>query len=80
MHRSEGPRYEPAALAGPTNLPAIRGFETVLLLVGAAPELPIIMFGDNPNLLQQMNLVINSCKPMIGPKCYCINTANPTAC
>jgi diguanylate cyclase (GGDEF)-like protein/PAS domain S-box-containing protein len=39
------------------DLPATRGFETLLFLMGAAPELPIIVLGDDPNLLQQMNLV-----------------------
>jgi diguanylate cyclase (GGDEF)-like protein/PAS domain S-box-containing protein len=39
------------------DLPATRGFETLLLLMGAAPEVPIIILGDDPNLLQQMNLV-----------------------
>jgi diguanylate cyclase (GGDEF)-like protein/PAS domain S-box-containing protein len=39
------------------DLPATRGFETLLLLMGAAPELPIIILGDDPDLMQQMNLV-----------------------
>jgi diguanylate cyclase (GGDEF)-like protein/PAS domain S-box-containing protein len=39
------------------DLPATRGFETLLVLMGAAPDLPIIVLGDDPNLLQQMNLV-----------------------
>jgi DNA-binding response OmpR family regulator len=39
------------------DLPAMRGFETLLVLMGAAPHLPIIILGDDPNLLQQMNLV-----------------------
>jgi diguanylate cyclase (GGDEF)-like protein/PAS domain S-box-containing protein len=39
------------------DLPAIRGFETLLVLMGAAPELPIIILGDDPNLLEQMHLV-----------------------
>jgi len=39
------------------DLPATRGFETLLVLMGAAPHLPIIILGDDPNLLQQMNLV-----------------------
>jgi diguanylate cyclase (GGDEF)-like protein/PAS domain S-box-containing protein len=39
------------------DLPATRGFETLLVLMGAAPQLPIIILGDDPNLLQQMNLV-----------------------
>jgi diguanylate cyclase (GGDEF)-like protein/PAS domain S-box-containing protein len=39
------------------DLPATRGFETLLVLMGAAPELPIIILGDDPSLLQQMNLV-----------------------
>jgi diguanylate cyclase (GGDEF)-like protein/PAS domain S-box-containing protein len=39
------------------NLPATRGFETLLVLMGAVPQLPIIILGDDPNLLQQMNLV-----------------------
>jgi PAS domain-containing protein len=38
-------------------LPATRGFEALLVLMGAAPHLPIIILGDDPNLLQQMNLV-----------------------
>jgi diguanylate cyclase (GGDEF)-like protein/PAS domain S-box-containing protein len=39
------------------DLPATRGFESLLVLMGAAPQLPIIILGDDPNLLQQMNLV-----------------------
>jgi diguanylate cyclase (GGDEF)-like protein/PAS domain S-box-containing protein len=39
------------------DLPTTRGFETLLVLMGAAPHLPIIILGDDPNLLQQMNLV-----------------------
>jgi diguanylate cyclase (GGDEF)-like protein/PAS domain S-box-containing protein len=39
------------------DLPPARGFETLLVLMGAAPHLPIIILGDDPNLLQQMNLV-----------------------
>jgi DNA-binding NtrC family response regulator len=39
------------------DLPGTRGFETLLLLMAAAPELPIIILGDDPNLVQQMNLV-----------------------
>jgi diguanylate cyclase (GGDEF)-like protein/PAS domain S-box-containing protein len=39
------------------DLPATRGLETLLVLMGAAPHLPIIILGDDPNLLQQMNLV-----------------------
>lgn len=39
------------------DLPATPGFETLLLLMGAAPELPIIVLGDDPSLSQQMNLV-----------------------
>ena len=39
------------------DLPATRGFETLLVLMGAVPHLPIIILGDDPNLLQQMNLV-----------------------
>jgi diguanylate cyclase (GGDEF)-like protein/PAS domain S-box-containing protein len=39
------------------DLPTTRGFETLLALMGAAPHLPIIILGDDPNLLQQMNLV-----------------------
>src|SRR3984893_18372044 len=39
------------------DLPATRGFETLLALMGTAPHLPIIILGDEPNLLQQMNLV-----------------------
>jgi len=39
------------------DLPATRGFETLLVLMGAVPELPIIVLGDDPNLLEQMNLV-----------------------
>ena len=39
------------------DLPETRGFETLLLLMGAAPHLPIIILGDDPNLLQQMSLV-----------------------
>lgn len=41
------------------DLPATRGFETLLVLMGAAPLVPIIILGDDPNLLQQMNLVEN---------------------
>src|ERR1700730_16629569 len=39
------------------DLPGTRGFESLLVLMGAAPQLPIIILGDDPNLLQQMNLV-----------------------
>jgi two-component system, cell cycle sensor histidine kinase and response regulator CckA len=39
------------------DLPATRGFETLLLLLGAAPRLPIIILGDDSNSSQQMNLV-----------------------
>src|ERR1700677_1948680 len=39
------------------DLPATRGFETLLVLIGAAPELPIIILGEDTNLSQQMNLV-----------------------
>ncbi len=37
------------------DLPATRGFKTLLVLMGAAPHLPIIILGNDPNLLQQMN-------------------------
>jgi len=39
------------------DLPSTRGFETLLVLMGAAPALPIIILGDDPDLLQQMSLV-----------------------
>jgi diguanylate cyclase (GGDEF)-like protein/PAS domain S-box-containing protein len=39
------------------DLPGTRGLESLLVLMGAAPQLPIIILGDDPNLLQQMNLV-----------------------
>ena len=39
------------------DLPTTRGFETLLVLMGAAPHLPIIILGDDPHLLRQMNLV-----------------------
>jgi diguanylate cyclase (GGDEF)-like protein/PAS domain S-box-containing protein len=39
------------------DLPATRGFEALLVLTGAAPHVPIIILGDDPDLLQQMNLV-----------------------
>jgi DNA-binding response OmpR family regulator len=39
------------------DLPGTRGFESLLVLMVAAPQLPIIILGDDPNLLQQMNLV-----------------------
>lgn len=39
------------------DLPSTRGFETLLFLMGAAPEMPIIILGDDPDLLQQMNLI-----------------------
>jgi diguanylate cyclase (GGDEF)-like protein/PAS domain S-box-containing protein len=39
------------------DLPATRGFETLLVLMGTAPELPIIILGDDPDLLEQMHLV-----------------------
>jgi diguanylate cyclase (GGDEF)-like protein/PAS domain S-box-containing protein len=39
------------------DLPATRGFETLLILMSTAPHLPIIVLGDDPNLLQQMNLI-----------------------
>jgi len=38
------------------DLPGTRGLESLLVLMGAAPQLPIIILGDDPNLLQQMNL------------------------
>jgi diguanylate cyclase (GGDEF)-like protein/PAS domain S-box-containing protein len=38
-------------------LPDTQGFEALLVLLNAAPHLPIIILGDDPNLLQQMNLV-----------------------
>jgi diguanylate cyclase (GGDEF)-like protein/PAS domain S-box-containing protein len=46
-----------AAVIMDWDLPATRGFETLLVLMGAAPHLPIIILGNDPNLLQQMNLV-----------------------
>jgi diguanylate cyclase (GGDEF)-like protein/PAS domain S-box-containing protein len=39
------------------DLPATQGFETLLVLMRAAPQLPIIILGDDPDLLRQMNLV-----------------------
>jgi diguanylate cyclase (GGDEF)-like protein/PAS domain S-box-containing protein len=39
------------------DLPTTRGFESLLVLMTAAPQLPIIIVGDDANLLQQMNLV-----------------------
>jgi diguanylate cyclase (GGDEF)-like protein len=39
------------------DLPGTRGFESLLVLLDAAPQLPIIILGEDPNLLQQMNLV-----------------------
>ena len=39
------------------DLPGTRGFESLLVLMVAAPQLPIIILGDDPNLLQRMNLV-----------------------
>jgi diguanylate cyclase (GGDEF)-like protein/PAS domain S-box-containing protein len=39
------------------DLPATRGFEALLVLMGAAPHVPIIILGDDPDLLQHMNLV-----------------------
>jgi diguanylate cyclase (GGDEF)-like protein/PAS domain S-box-containing protein len=39
------------------DLPATEGFESLLVLMGAAPQLPIIILGDDPDLLRQMNLV-----------------------
>ena len=39
------------------DLPETHGFESLLVLMAAAPHLPIIILGDDPNLLQQMNLV-----------------------
>jgi len=39
------------------DLPATRWFKTLLVLMGAAPQLSVIILGDVPNLLQQMNLV-----------------------
>jgi PAS domain S-box-containing protein len=39
------------------DLPDTPGFEAFLVLMGAAPHLPILVLGDDPNLLQQMNLV-----------------------
>jgi diguanylate cyclase (GGDEF)-like protein len=37
--------------------PAARGFDALLVLMGAAADLPIIVLGDDPSLPQQMNLV-----------------------
>jgi DNA-binding response OmpR family regulator len=51
------------------DLPATRGFETLLVLMGAVPHLPIIILGDDPNLLQQMNLVEH------GAQDYCSSAA-----
>jgi PAS domain S-box-containing protein len=39
------------------DLPATGGFESLLVLMGAAPQLPVIILGDDPDLLRQMNLV-----------------------
>jgi diguanylate cyclase (GGDEF)-like protein/PAS domain S-box-containing protein len=39
------------------DLPATRGFETLLILMSTAPHLPIIVLGDDPKLLRQMNLI-----------------------
>ena len=39
------------------DLPATRGLETLVVLMGAAPQLPIIILGDDTSPLQQMHLV-----------------------
>jgi diguanylate cyclase (GGDEF)-like protein/PAS domain S-box-containing protein len=39
------------------DLPTTRGFETLLVLMGQAPQLPIIILGDDGDRLQQMNLI-----------------------
>jgi diguanylate cyclase (GGDEF)-like protein len=39
------------------DLPARQGLEALLVLLGAAPHLPIIVLGGDPNLAQQMNLI-----------------------
>jgi diguanylate cyclase (GGDEF)-like protein/PAS domain S-box-containing protein len=39
------------------DLPATTGFEMLVALMGKAPHLPIIILGDDPILLRQMNLV-----------------------
>jgi diguanylate cyclase (GGDEF)-like protein/PAS domain S-box-containing protein len=46
-----------AAVIMDWHLPAASGFDTLLVLVGVAPHLPIIILGDDPDLLQQMSLV-----------------------
>lgn len=38
-------------------LPSTKGFETLLVLMGAVPHLPIIVLGNDADLVQQMNLV-----------------------
>jgi DNA-binding NtrC family response regulator len=37
------------------DLPAPRGLEALLVLLGAAPHLPIIVLGGDPNLVRQLN-------------------------
>jgi PAS domain-containing protein len=39
------------------DMPATHGLETLLVLMGAAPELPIIILDDDPDLMQQMSLI-----------------------
>ncbi len=39
------------------DLAAARDFESLHLLLDAAPDLPIIVLGDDPSLIQQMSLV-----------------------
>jgi diguanylate cyclase (GGDEF)-like protein len=51
------------------DLPATRGIETLRLLVCEAPELPIIVLGDDPHLLQQMNLVEHGAQEYLLKRC-----------
>lgn len=39
------------------DLPATPGFETLLVLMGQAPQLPIIILGDDSDRFQKMNLI-----------------------
>jgi diguanylate cyclase (GGDEF)-like protein/PAS domain S-box-containing protein len=39
------------------DLAAATGSEALRMLIGAVPHVPVIILGDDPNLLQQMNLV-----------------------
>src|ERR1700676_88116 len=39
------------------DLPDTNGFEALLVLMSAAPHIPVLVLGDDPSFLQHMNLV-----------------------